>query len=240
MSRRTADRRRGARDVALPHPTAYSLGYIKHLGGAATHHLCLLLMRQGTKQPVDVLLGLKSYGPNMREVRAPQDTVSTYQRDHLRTIRIIDQPMIDACPHVVARLHLEGVEMHAWAETVRVLQAVQVPHEVRDPRQLKLAADDLEIREAVQNTAKNEVIGEHSLDFTEELEHATRILTAFLRSLCVNQGQRGKEPAGEDVQRDGRTRFVRHGPEAIVDGVPIGWTAKRRLAVNHRAQQALV
>src|SRR6266478_4815466 len=212
MSRRTTDRRREGEGRATSlTPPLIPLRYIEYLGGAATHHLRLLLTRQGPKQPVDVLLCLKSYGPNMREVRAPQDTVSTYQRDHLRTIRIIDQPMIDACPH-----------------------------EVRDPRQLKLAADDLEMREAVQNTAKNEVIGEHALDFTEELEHATRILTAFLRSLCVNQGQRGKEPAGEDVQRDGRTRFVRHGPEAIVDGVPIGWTANRRLAVNHRAQQALV
>src|SRR5207249_7433502 len=74
----------------------FPLGYIKHLGGAATHHLRLILIRQGAKQPVDVLLGLKSYRPNMREVRAPQDTVSPNQRDHLRTIGIIDQPMIDA------------------------------------------------------------------------------------------------------------------------------------------------
>src|SRR2546428_5621414 len=156
MSRRTTDRRREGEGRATSlTPPLIPLRYIEYLGGAATHHLRLLLTRQGPKQPVDVLLGLKSYGPNMREVRAPQDTVSTYQRDHLRTIRIIDQPMIDACPHVVARLHLEGVEMHAWAETVRVLQAVQVPHEVRDPRQLKLAADDLEMREAVQNTAKH-------------------------------------------------------------------------------------
>ena len=78
------------RDAVLPHPTAYPIGYIKHLGGAVTHHLRPLLRRQGTKQPVDVLLGLKSYGPNMREVPAPQDTVSTSQRDHLRAIRIID------------------------------------------------------------------------------------------------------------------------------------------------------
>ena len=104
------------RHVALPHPTAYPLGYIKHLGGAATHHLRLLLMRQGTKQPVHMLLGLQSYGPNMREVRTPQDTVNPYERDHLRTIRIIDQPMIDAGPHVVADLHLEGAEVHAVAD----------------------------------------------------------------------------------------------------------------------------
>ena len=32
--------------VALPHPTAYSLGYLEYLGGAATHHLRLLLMPQ--------------------------------------------------------------------------------------------------------------------------------------------------------------------------------------------------
>src|SRR5262245_27539213 len=163
------------RAVALPHPPGFTLHYIEHLGGAATHHLRLLLLRQSTQQPVDVLLGLKSYGPNMREVRAPQDTVSTDQRDHVRTIGIIDQPMIDAGPHVVTSLHLKGTEVHAWAKTVRVLQPVQVPHEVWDPRQLKLAADDLEMREAVQNTAKNKVIGEHSLDFTEEIEHATWI-----------------------------------------------------------------
>src|SRR5262249_16930074 len=100
------------------------LGYLKHLRSAPTHHLRLSLMRQGLKQPVDVFLGLKSYGPNMREVRAPQDTVSANERDHLRTIGIIDQPMIDAGPHIVTRLHLERAEVHAWAETVRVLQPV--------------------------------------------------------------------------------------------------------------------
>src|SRR5262245_933710 len=190
---RDAVKKRGAPQPLIP------LRNTKHLGGAATHHLRLLLMRQGTKQPMHVLLGLKSYGPNMREVRTPQDTVSPYERDHLRTIRIIDQPMIDACPHVVAGLHFEGAKMHAWAKTVRVLQPVQVPHEVWDPRQVKLAADDLEMREAVQNTAKNEVIGEYPLDFTKELEHATRILTAFLRGLCINQGERGEEPTSEDM-----------------------------------------
>src|SRR2546422_10781001 len=113
--------------MALPPPTASTLCYLEHLCGAATYHLRLLLLRQGAKQPVDVLLGLKSYGPNMREVRAPLDTVSTDQRDHLRTIGIIDQPMIDAGPHVVARLPLEGSEVHGWSETVRGLQPVSVP-----------------------------------------------------------------------------------------------------------------
>src|SRR5262245_29928078 len=91
-------RKRGGRQWGdnTTSPTAYTLCDLEHLCSAATHHLRLILIRQGTKQPVDVLLGLKSYGPNMREVRAPQDTVSTYQRDHLRTIGIIDQPMIDA------------------------------------------------------------------------------------------------------------------------------------------------
>ena len=200
--------------MALPHPPGYTLCNIEHLCGAATHHLCLLLMWQGTKQPVDVLLSLKSYGPNMREVRAPQDTVSTYERDHLRTIGIVNQTMIDACPHVVAGLHFEGMEMHAWAETVRVLQPVQIPHEMRDPREFKLAADDLEMREAIQNPAKNEAIGKYPLDFTEEFEHAARILTTFLRGLCVNEGQRGEDPAGEDVQCDRRAGFVRYSPEA--------------------------
>src|SRR5215510_4465735 len=131
----------------------------------------------------------------MREIRTPQDTVSPDQRDHLRTIRIIDEPMIDARPHIITRLHLEGAEVHAWTETVRVLQPVQVPHEVRDPRQLKLTTDDLEVREAVQNAAKNKIIGEHALDLAEELEHPTRIVPTFLRGLRLNEGQRGEDPA---------------------------------------------
>src|SRR2546428_13728238 len=95
--------------------------------------------------------------------------------------------MVDARPHVVARFHLEGAQMHARAETVWVLQPVQVPHEVRDPRQLKLATDDLEVREAVQNAAKNKIIGEHPLDLAEEVKHATRVFTTLLRCLRLTR-----------------------------------------------------
>src|SRR5712691_12860862 len=103
--------------------------------------------------------------------------------------------MVDARPHVVARFHLEGAQMHARAETVRVLHPVQVPHEVRDPRQLKLATDDLEMRETVQNAAKNKIIGQHSLDLAEEFKHATRVVTTLLRRLRINQGERGEDTA---------------------------------------------
>jgi hypothetical protein len=48
--------------------TAHTLYDSEHLRGAATHHLLLIRTRQGTKQPVYVLLGFEPDGPNMREV----------------------------------------------------------------------------------------------------------------------------------------------------------------------------
>src|SRR5262245_43061825 len=98
---------------------------------------------------MNMLLSLEPNRPNMREVRAPQDAVGTDQGDHLRTIGVIDQPVVDPCPHVVAGFHLERAQMHARAETVRVLQTVQVTHEMWDPRQITLTTDSIQIREAV-------------------------------------------------------------------------------------------
>ena len=42
------------------------------------------------------------------------------------------------------------------------------------------------------------------------------------------------------MECDGYAGLVCHGPEAVIDGVPVGRTAGRRLAVDHRTQQALV
>src|SRR6266545_7124996 len=83
---------------------------------------------------------------------------------------------------------------------------VQAGHEARDPPHLILATDELQIWEALQDTTKDEVIGQHGLDLIEEGDPFRRIVVALLRRLVRSAAQGREDTAGEEVQRDRGTR----------------------------------
>src|SRR5215831_19497971 len=84
---------------------------VEHLRGVATHHLLLVLTRQGPKQCVQGGLRFKPYGPEVRKIGAPEHLIHSYRWDAVVGSRIANEPVVDPCPHVVARPHLQLGEM---------------------------------------------------------------------------------------------------------------------------------
>ena len=80
---------------------------MEHVRGVAAHDLFLILARQAGQLGMHVFLRLESNGANVRKVRASENPVRPDQRNHRRSVRIIDHAVVDARFHVVARPHLQ-------------------------------------------------------------------------------------------------------------------------------------
>src|SRR5215510_942841 len=65
---------------------------VEHLRGVATHHLLLVLMRQGPKQGVQGGLRFQPDGPEVREIGTPEHLVHPYVRDGVVSSRISNEP----------------------------------------------------------------------------------------------------------------------------------------------------
>src|SRR5712691_12318883 len=209
----------------------------EHLRGVAAHHLFLVLARQGPKQCVQGCLRFKSYGPEVRKIGPPEHLIHSYVRDAVVGSRIANEPMVDPCPHVVARPHLQPGEMETG---VIVVDLVQAGHETRDPRHLILATNDLQLWKALQYPTKDKVIGEHRLNLREELDPFRWIGAALLGRLLLSASQGREDPAREDMEGDRSTRFTGGGPESVIDGVPVVRITFWGLAVNHGIPQTLL
>src|SRR5215471_164782 len=66
---------------------------VEHLCGVATHHLLLVLARQGPKQGVQGCLRFQSDGPEVRKIGAPEHLSYAYVRDGVVGSRIANEPV---------------------------------------------------------------------------------------------------------------------------------------------------
>ena len=101
-------------------------------------------------------------------------------------------------------------------------------HPVGQPRDLIFGANELEIREAVEHAAEDELVGQHRRHLGEYAERTARHVDAIL----AMQGEQVDLATGDSVQRDRLIQLLRAGPEEIVDLVMIGRPFAPRVAIR--------